>query len=257
MTETTARSEIYVTEPLREGNGTSRLWSRTIAGVAYSFTAVTMPDGERRYFVSRYNGYRDDGTEWGRTIGMQFGCAWTPVHSIIVKPKTANVRARLAERGLAPEPVKVIDSLLNSGAVDPPEQIDEDEEEYWRNLDAAADALDAWQAGHVEPEIRTGADEVVYADESEPRWTEHAVYVTDADYQQRRSAFTQHLQRVEQEDEEPYDDGEERYDERLRQQQEIQEEAIAEHEREMHTPPWPPARCPFHDDDQICPACTA
>lgn len=33
--------------------------------------------------------------------------------------------------------------------------------------DAAKDRLDRWQDERVEPEVRTGEDEVVYADESE------------------------------------------------------------------------------------------
>jgi hypothetical protein len=43
-----------------------------------------MPNGDRRYFVNRYNGYGDDGTEEGRKSGMRFGCAWPQVHAIIV-----------------------------------------------------------------------------------------------------------------------------------------------------------------------------
>lgn len=80
------RSDGYISEPTREGNGTGYHYSRTIYGVRYGFTAVSMPNGERRYFVTRYNGYGDDGTEWGRSSGMRFGCAWTPVHSITRYP---------------------------------------------------------------------------------------------------------------------------------------------------------------------------
>lgn len=83
-TSTGERSEIREEGPSRPGNGTSRTWSRTIAGVPYRFTAVTMPDGERRYTVDRYNGYLDDGTEEGRARGMRWGCAWSPAHWITV-----------------------------------------------------------------------------------------------------------------------------------------------------------------------------
>lgn len=76
------RTTGYVMEPIRKGDGTSFTYTRNIYGTAYSFTAVAMPNGERRYFVSRYNGYGDDGTEWGRQSGMRFGCAWTPIHSL-------------------------------------------------------------------------------------------------------------------------------------------------------------------------------
>jgi hypothetical protein len=61
------RSKITEHAPHREGNGSSRTWQRTIQGVLYSFNAVTMPDGERRYFASRFNGYPG---------GAKFACAW-------------------------------------------------------------------------------------------------------------------------------------------------------------------------------------
>ena len=44
-------------------------------GKDYAFTAVTMRDGERRYFASRFNGYPG---------GRRFGCAWTPCFEYIV-----------------------------------------------------------------------------------------------------------------------------------------------------------------------------
>jgi hypothetical protein len=62
-----ARSQITEHAADRPGNGASRTWSRTIGGQAYSFTAVTMPSGERRYFASRFNGYPG---------GARFACAW-------------------------------------------------------------------------------------------------------------------------------------------------------------------------------------
>lgn len=64
-----------------------RTWTRIIAGVPYGFTAVIMPGGERRYFVSRYNGYCADALAAGTTdlaTVLAFGCAWSPVHTITV-----------------------------------------------------------------------------------------------------------------------------------------------------------------------------
>ena len=71
ITATGARSAITVSQPApwQEGSGTSRRWTRTIRGQLYSFTAVTMPSGERRYFSSRFNDYAG---------GPQFACAWSP-----------------------------------------------------------------------------------------------------------------------------------------------------------------------------------
>lgn len=79
--------------PDREGNGTSYVWSRTFGGVKFWFTFVVMPNGERRYFVERYNGYGDTGTPESRATGMRFGCAWTPVHNITVYPVRDRVTA--------------------------------------------------------------------------------------------------------------------------------------------------------------------
>jgi hypothetical protein len=66
---TSARSEVQINAPSREGNGTSHVWSRTIDGQLFSFTLVNMPNGEIRWFVSRFNGY---------VGGPRWGCAWTP-----------------------------------------------------------------------------------------------------------------------------------------------------------------------------------
>lgn len=73
------RSEVIEHLPTREGNGTSYTWRRTINGRPYAFNYVAMPNGERRMFVSRYNGYcaNPDGTP-GRGA-LAFGCAWSPV----------------------------------------------------------------------------------------------------------------------------------------------------------------------------------
>lgn len=80
------RSKVTDHAPYREGNGSSRTWTRTLRGVPHGFTAVLMPDGERRYAVRRYNGYGDDGTPEGRSNGMRFGCAWTRVAFWTIKP---------------------------------------------------------------------------------------------------------------------------------------------------------------------------
>jgi hypothetical protein len=72
------RSAVYVMEPRMEGFGTSRLWQRTIQGRLYSFTAVLMPNGERRYFASRFNGYSG---------GPAFACAWDPCFEHTVPPR--------------------------------------------------------------------------------------------------------------------------------------------------------------------------
>ena len=60
------RTAIATRGPNRPGNGTSRMWTRVILGKLYSFTAVIMPDGERRYFANRF-----DGTD------SRFDCEWT------------------------------------------------------------------------------------------------------------------------------------------------------------------------------------
>ena len=73
---TEERGPIFTDEPIFEDHGTSRRWMRVIRGRLYSFTAVLMPDGERRYFVNRF-----DGTD------QRFDCEWT--HEILawtIKP---------------------------------------------------------------------------------------------------------------------------------------------------------------------------
>lgn len=79
------RGGIFQSNQRGTGHGTSWSWSRTINGKPYSFTFVIMPNGELRWFVEAYNGYGDDGTDWGRAQGMRFGCAWSPVKTIIVR----------------------------------------------------------------------------------------------------------------------------------------------------------------------------
>jgi len=97
MTQDTGpRSPVIDHEPDRPGNGSTRTWSRVLRGVPHGFTAVTMPDGERRYFASRYNGYGDDGTDAGRESGMRYGCAWSRVGAwIVAAPQPADVARSL------------------------------------------------------------------------------------------------------------------------------------------------------------------
>lgn len=47
------RSPVTHHEPLKPGFGSSRTWQRIIGGKRYSFTAILMPSGERRYAASR------------------------------------------------------------------------------------------------------------------------------------------------------------------------------------------------------------
>lgn len=85
------RSAIYVTEPKRSGDGTSRSWTRTLSGKLYSFTAVLMPSGERRYSISRYDGPGD-----GRPMSAQY---WRRLHFVTI-PAPAEA-APSADTGLA------------------------------------------------------------------------------------------------------------------------------------------------------------
>jgi len=66
--------------PEREVNGSvhgsSRRWGRTIQGQAYSFTAVLMPSGERRYFATKLREGKDP----------RFGSSWKPVLGWTFKP---------------------------------------------------------------------------------------------------------------------------------------------------------------------------
>lgn len=83
------RGPVHESEPDRPDNGKARRWRRTINGTPYGFTVVNMPDGELRLIVRKYNGYGDDGTEEGRARGMRFGCAWSQVHWITLRPERA------------------------------------------------------------------------------------------------------------------------------------------------------------------------
>jgi hypothetical protein len=74
------RSTIQELQPSREGNGSTRRWTREINGHLYSFTAVLMPSGERRYAVDVFNGYAG---------GPSWGCAWDRVHFVTVPAEQA------------------------------------------------------------------------------------------------------------------------------------------------------------------------
>jgi hypothetical protein len=74
------RSAVRVTEPNRPGNGTSRHWTRTLSGKRYSFTAVLMPSGERRYSVSRFDGPHG---------APNFDYYWTRLHYVTVPAPAA------------------------------------------------------------------------------------------------------------------------------------------------------------------------
>ena len=73
------RSPVTHHEPAEPGHGSSRHWHRTIGGRDYSFTAVLMPSGQRRYFAVQLEAGAD-----GR-----FACYWHPVLSWIIPPATA------------------------------------------------------------------------------------------------------------------------------------------------------------------------
>lgn len=60
-----ARSGVTAHKAPAAGHGSSRTWQRTIGGRQYAFTAILMPDGERRYSASRLDGA--DG---------RFDCSW-------------------------------------------------------------------------------------------------------------------------------------------------------------------------------------
>lgn len=62
-----ARTHVRAYGPVRESDGRAVMWRRAIAGTVYEFSLVTMPDGERRVFASRFNGYPG---------GPRFACAW-------------------------------------------------------------------------------------------------------------------------------------------------------------------------------------
>jgi hypothetical protein len=72
------RSAVIDHEPIGQGFGSYRTWSRTIGQNRYSFTLVTMPNGEIRYAVRKFNSY---------VGGPGFDCAWDRVHFFTIKPE--------------------------------------------------------------------------------------------------------------------------------------------------------------------------
>lgn len=80
MPNTEPRGEIRTYEPTREGWGSRRAWNRMLGGKLYSFHIVTMPDGERRYGASRWDG----GGRPGEPGHPNFACDWTIVFTYTV-----------------------------------------------------------------------------------------------------------------------------------------------------------------------------
>lgn len=74
MNDTSERSDVIDHPSPKPHHGTSRTWQRTIAGRRYSFNAVLMPSGERRYFARQLEAGRDD-------HAALFSCYWHPVLS--------------------------------------------------------------------------------------------------------------------------------------------------------------------------------
>jgi hypothetical protein len=71
-TRTSARSlVISFGQPRNQPDGgTSRTWERLIAGKRYAFTAVLMPDGERRYTARYLPAGRLPVQQLWRTVGF-------------------------------------------------------------------------------------------------------------------------------------------------------------------------------------------
>lgn len=105
------RTPIITTEPAREGHGTCRRWTRTINGRPYAFNLVTMPNGERRYFVSRYNGYLSDANGLPTPGATAWGCAWSPAHEWIVAPSIATEDNRMIATNTAEDEVRIFQAL--------------------------------------------------------------------------------------------------------------------------------------------------
>lgn len=106
----------YVSEG-KNGNGTSYTYSRTINGTPYSFTFVLMPNGERRHFVSKYNGYCQSAVYSG-LMSLQsvllYACAWSQVHSLTVPPP---VKRTETLRNVPTSQLKVGDLVLCYGMI--------------------------------------------------------------------------------------------------------------------------------------------
>ena len=67
------RSPVTAHDAPKPHHGSSRTWQRVIGGRQYSFTAILMPSGERRYAASRLDG--PDG---------RFDCNWHRVLFVTV-----------------------------------------------------------------------------------------------------------------------------------------------------------------------------
>lgn len=80
------RGPVSVLQPCRPGDGTSYRYRRDICGRPFSFTLVLMPGGERRIFVSAYNGYCADENGRPTYAALNFGCAWSRVRESIIRP---------------------------------------------------------------------------------------------------------------------------------------------------------------------------
>ncbi|MFE7796980.1 hypothetical protein [Nocardia sp. NPDC057440] len=68
------------------GHGSTRSWTRRLNGKLFSFIAILMPNGERRYSVARY-----DGPARLLETGA-FANDWTRLHFIVVQPAAIEVR---------------------------------------------------------------------------------------------------------------------------------------------------------------------
>lgn len=105
LTTVGPRSEILIRQPMRPGDGTSRVWTRVLSGKRYSFTAVLMPSGERRYSVSRYD---------GRPDGRYFSQYWTRLHFVTVPAPSAEVSAPVAEVSATAETAARITAVIDA-----------------------------------------------------------------------------------------------------------------------------------------------
>jgi hypothetical protein len=82
------RSQVKELAPSMPGHGSSLLWHREIGGNTYAFQLATMPDGEKRVAVKRWD---------GGGLNRGFDAYWTLVHSWTVKPYPRPVSRLTAE----------------------------------------------------------------------------------------------------------------------------------------------------------------
>lgn len=73
--ERPATARVVTVLASRDDYATVRQWMRVLGEELCSFSAVIMPDGERRYFASRFNGYGG---------GPNFACAWTQCLAVTI-----------------------------------------------------------------------------------------------------------------------------------------------------------------------------